>query len=73
MEVFRPLIDRIVYENKAMEFNKEYKYKLINMYNDTVTIDNKQQYLSTAVSIFSKSVFNFLEKDDESKILNYEF
>ena len=75
MEIFRPLVDRVVYENKAMEFNKEFKYKLINMYNDIITIDNKEQYLSTAVSIFTKSVFNYLEKNnnEESKILNYEF
>lgn len=75
MEIFRPLVDRVVYENKAMEFNKEFKYKLINMYNDVIIINNKEQYLSTAVSIFTKSVFNYLEKNnnEESKILNYEF
>ena len=34
---------------------------------------NKEQYLSNAVPIFITSVFDFLENDKESKILNYEF
>ena len=63
----------VVYENREFAFDKEYKYKLINLYNNQVTIDGKDQYLSNAVSIFITSVFNFLEDEKESQILNYEF
>ena len=73
MEIFRPLVDEIVYKNKESEFDKNYKYKLIDLYNREVIIDEKQQYLSNAVSIFSLSVFKFLENEKESKIFNYEF
>ena len=73
MEIFRPLVDEVVYENREFAFDKEYKYKLINLYNNQVTIDGKEQYLSNAVSIFITSVFNFLEDEKESQILNYEF
>jgi len=73
MEIFRPIVDRIVYKNKELEFNKEYKYKLINIYNECIVLEQKEQYLTNAVSIFSKSVFSFLESKEESKILNYEF
>lgn len=73
MEIFRPLVDEIVYKNKESEFDKNYKYKLIDLYNREVVIDDKQQYLSNAISIFSLSVFKFLEDEKESKIFNYEF
>lgn len=73
MEIFRPLVDEIVYKNKESEFDKNYKYKLIDLYNREVVIDDKQQYLSNAISIFSLSVFKFLEDEKERKIFNYEF
>lgn len=73
MEIFRPLVDEIVYENREFVFDKNYKYKLVNLYNKEVKIDNKQQYLSNAITIFTKSVFEFLENEKESIILNYEF
>lgn len=72
MEIFRPLVDEIVYKNKEFTFEKAYKYKLINVYNKQVIIKNKEQYLSNAVPIFITSVFNYLE-EIESKIVNYEF
>lgn len=73
MEIFRPLIDEIVYKNREFAFDKSYKYKLIDICNKTVIIDKKEQFLSNAVPIFIISVFKFLENNEESKILNYEF
>ena len=72
MEVFRPIIDEIVYKNRENSFDKTFKYKLINIYNRQIIIKNKEQYLANAVPIFITNVFNFLE-DKESKIINYEF
>lgn len=73
MEVFRPLVDEIVYKNREFAFDSEYKHKLIDLCNRIVLIDKKEQYLSNAVPIFITSVFDFLEENKESKILNYEF
>lgn len=73
MEIYRPLIDEIVYLNREFVFDKEYKYKLINVCNREVYIQGKKQYLSNAIPIFINSVFDFLENDEESEILNYEF
>lgn len=73
MEIYRPLIDEIVYKNREFAFEKTYKYQLINVCNRVVTIENKEQYLSNAVPIFLKSVFDFLENQDKNEILNYEF
>lgn len=73
MEIFRPLIDEIVYNNREFAFDKSFKYKLIDVCNVLVMIENREQYLSNAIPIFITSVFNFLENDEESKIINYEF
>ncbi len=73
MEIFRPLVDEIVYNNRQFAFDKEYKYKLINVCNREICIKGKNQYLSNAVQIFINSVFDFLENERESEILNYEF
>ena len=72
MEIFRPLVDEIVYSNKDSVLEKTYKQKLISLYNKQVVIAGKDQYLSNAVPIFITSVTNFLE-DKERTILNYEF
>ena len=72
MEIFRPLIDEIVYKNKEKVFDKDFKYKLIDVGNKKIIIDNKEQYLSNAIPIFIKEVFEFLE-NKEVIILNYEF
>ncbi len=73
MEIFRPLVDEAVYNNRELAFDKEFKYKLVDVCNKTVIIEKQEQYLSNAVPIFITSVFDFLEKNEESKILNYEF
>lgn len=73
MEVFRPLVDEIIYNNRELVFDKDFKYKLVNLCNRKIIIEKQEQYLSNAVPIFITSVFDFLEKNEESKILNYEF
>ena len=72
MEVFRPLVDEIVYKNREFVFEKVYKRKLIDVYNRIVTIKGKNYYLNNAVPIFIKNVFDYIE-GNESKIENYEF
>ena len=73
MEIYRPLIDEIVYLNREFVFDKEYKHNLINVCNREVYIQGKKQYLSNAIPIFINGVFDFLENDKESEILNYDF
>lgn len=75
MEQFRPLIDEIVFNNKKCQFNKEFKYKLINVANRIITINGKQQFLNNAIPIFIANIAEFLENKEESEklIFNYEF
>lgn len=71
MEPFRPLIDEIVFENINSEFNKNIKYKLINVLNNKIEIDGREQYVGNAIPIYIQNIFNALE-NEESKVLNYE-
>lgn len=73
MEIYRPLVDEVVYKNREFAFDKSYKYKLIDVLNRKVEIENREQYLTNTVPIFIKSVFDFLESEDKNIILNYEF
>ena len=73
MEPYRPLVDYIVYNNINNVLDKSYKYKLINIINESVNIEYKEQFVSNAIPIFINSVFRFLENERESKISNYEF
>ena len=72
MEPFRPLVDEIVYDSINADFDKKQKYKLINVLNNKVTINNRDQYVINAIPIYIQSVFDALENEKESKILNYE-
>lgn len=72
MEPFRPLVDKIVYENNSLELNKNQKYKLIDVLNNKIEIGHKEQYVGNAIPIYIQSVFDALESEKESKILNYE-
>lgn len=73
MEPYRVLVDRIVKENNDVVFDKEYKHLLVNVLNDKIKIDGKQQYVSNAISIYVQSVFDALEGKNSKGILNYEF
>ncbi len=71
MEPFRPLIDEIVYNNQNYEFDRIQKYKLIDVLNNKVKINGKEQFVGNAIPIYIQSVFDALE-NNESKIINYE-
>lgn len=72
MEPYRPLIDEIVYNNINNGFNKIQKYKLVDVLNQIIVLNNKEQYVSNAIPIYIQSVFNTLENIKESKVYNYE-
>ena len=72
MEPFRPLIDKIVYENCNRELNLNQKYKLIDVLNNKIEIAHKDQFVGNAIPIYIQSVFDALENEEESNILNYE-
>lgn len=71
MEPFRIIVDRCVYNNKFTKFQKEEKYILVDLLNSQVFINGTVQYLSNAIRIYCRSVFEALNENDISKINFY--
>ena len=72
MEPFRILIDRKVKRMELSDFSSEQKYKLVDVLNDIVIIDQTKQTVLNAVKIYSRSVFDALNEGDLSHIRFYQ-
>lgn len=73
MEPFRVLIDEVVYCNLDKSFNNEYKYDLLNVLNKKVKIDDKEQYVTNAISIYVKSIFKTIDTQNLKELKFFEF
>ncbi|MCM1488554.1 MAG: type II CRISPR-associated endonuclease Cas1 [Firmicutes bacterium] len=72
MEPFRILIDRNVKANKYTSFGPEEKHKLAVVLKDSVIINDNVQYVSNAIKIYCKSVFDAINDGDVSQIKFYK-
>lgn len=73
MEPFRILIDEIVYQRRNNPFDNTFKLDLLDILNKKVLIDDKEQYLSNAISIYVRSVFKALTTEDIKEIKFFDF
>ena len=64
MEPFRPLVDRKVCELDPKKFEKEERAYILGLLSEQVSIAGTEQYLTNAIKIYCKSVFNALEAED---------
>lgn len=71
MEPFRPLVDKLVVGMSLQEFGHEGKMQLVNVLNNEVMQEGKRQYVSHAIRIYCKSIFEALNEDDISCISFY--
>ena len=71
MEPFRPVIDRIVAGMKIECFDTEEKREILSFLNDEFFIDGKCHYVSNAIKIYCRSVFDALNERDVSLIRFY--
>lgn len=71
MEPFRPVIDRIVAGMKIECFDTEEKREILSFLNDEVFIDGKCHYVSNAIKVYCRSVFDALNERDVSLIRFY--
>ncbi|WP_405289332.1 type II CRISPR-associated endonuclease Cas1 [Methanobrevibacter sp.] len=71
MEPFRILVDRKVASMNLVEFESKEKRELVDILNQTVYIDGNTEYVSKAIRIYSKSVFDALNDGDLSIIKFY--
>ena len=72
MEPFRPLVDKCVLGMKLEQFEHEEKMWLVDILNQEVQIDGKIQYVSNAIKIYCKSVFDALNEDDSAFVRFYK-
>lgn len=73
MEPFRIIIDEMAVDLINNYFDKDMKMKFISVLNKQVKLAGKEYYLTNAIEIYVKSVFNALNKNDLSLLTMYEF
>ncbi len=71
MEPFRVLIDQKVMELKPVKFEREEKYRMLEVLNDMIVIDGKRHYMTNGIKIYCKSVFDALNSGDIAEIKFY--
>lgn len=64
MESFRPIIDRIVYENRDYEFNR-IKSKLFQIFINNYKYSGKKMFLSNIISDYTKKIVKALNNEGE--------
>lgn len=72
MEPFRTLVDFKVKTLNIDKFEFEEKMELVNILNNEVIINGKHEYVSNAIKIYTRSIFDALEENDVSQIKFYE-
>ncbi len=71
MEPFRILVDRCVYQMQPEKLEHEEKLELVSVLNQEVIIDGKRNYVSNAIKIYTRSVFDAINDNDVSLIRFY--
>ena len=72
MEPFRILIDRAVYAMQPDQFEHEEKMQLLSVLQEEVMIDGKNNYVTNAIKLYCKSVFDAINEKDVSLIKFYQ-
>ena len=72
MEPFRILIDRAVYAMQPDQFEHAEKMRLLSVLQEEVMIDGKNNYVTNAIKLYCKSVFDAINEKDVSLIKFYQ-
>lgn len=71
MEPFRPIVDLKVKRMELPIFEQEQKHEMISLLKEDVVIGNRNEYLTNAIKIYTKSIFDALNENDVSQIKFY--
>lgn len=71
MEPFRILIDRSVYDMNPDKFEHEEKMLLLDILNQSVLVNGKKNFVSNAIKLYCRSVFDAIDENDVSLIQFY--
>lgn len=72
MEPFRPLVDRKVLQMNPQQFEHEEKVAILELLQEKVYIAGRKEYISNAIKIYCKSVFDAICSNDISLIKFYK-
>ena len=72
MEPFRPIVDLKVKKMDFSLFEQEQKHEMISLLKEEVIIGNRNEYLTNAIKIYTKSIFDALNEKDVSQIKFYK-
>ena len=73
MEPFRPIVDRVVRNMDLLKFEHDEKMKLVDISNHQVRINNRDEYVSNAIQIYCRSIFDAINHRDLSEIQFYQY
>ena len=73
MEPFRPIVDSMVKELKPVKFEHEEKVEMIGIFNKSLNIAGRNEFLANAVKIYSRSIFDALNYKDVALINFYDY
>ncbi len=68
MEPFRVIIDECVFNMDLYKFEKAEKMNIVNLLNNEIKIEGKNQYLNNAIKIYCKSILDAISDKDISLI-----
>lgn len=72
MEPFRTLVDKKVYYMQPDKFDKDEKMQILDILNDEIRIDGKNNYVINGIKIYCRSVFDAINDKDVSLIKFYD-
>lgn len=71
MEPLRVLIDREVYRMQPDKFDHEKKMTILNVLNQEVIVAGKRNFVSNAIKLYCRSIFDAIDDNDVSLIQFY--
>lgn len=73
MEPFRPLVDCIVIELHPEKFEMEEKRYMLTLLEKEVNIGGRTEFISNAIKIYCKSIFDAINENDLSLVRFYKY
>ncbi|SDZ89947.1 CRISPR-associated endonuclease Cas1 [Pseudobutyrivibrio sp. ACV-2] len=73
MEPFRPIVDRAVKVLLPDKFEHDEKVEMLRLLQAEVMIAGRNEYLTNAIKIYTKSIFDALNDEDVSLIKFYQY
>ena len=73
MEPFRVLVDREVCKQSFVKFDNEEKLTLVKLMSERILIDGKNNTISNAIRIYTKSVYDAISDRDVAQLRFYRY